>query len=374
MKVAIVNLTAGGMSGGYRKYLQKMLPLMQESLGNGNLCTFFPSQLNETVSFESILLDIRSWTLKGLVHKHGALHDLLRTYDPDVVFIPTGRWVDLGFPTVIMIRNMEPLVLPFKRGSFLASMKNLVRYYAARQASRRAQRVIAVSEYVSDFLEKRWHIEPKKIGIVYHGVEEAPDLASTQRPVALQDMRDEPFIFTAGSIRPARGLEDVIHALSLLPDDLSVLNLVIAGSVNPGTQHYYSKMERLSQNLNVASRIIWAGHLPAHEMSWCFLHSRAFVMSSRVEACPNTALEAMAHGAVCIAGQNPPMPEFFRDAALYYASGDGQSLAKALVQVLYAERPQRVHWTEQAMKRAAGFSWSITADKTIQELERALHE
>ena len=57
-------------------------------------------------------------------------------------------------------------------------------------------------------------------------------------------------------------------------------------------------------------------------------------MTSRVEACPNIALEAMSHGAFCLAADNPPLPEFFQGAALYYRPRSGEALAHAITAAL----------------------------------------
>jgi alpha-1,3-rhamnosyl/mannosyltransferase len=97
----------------------------------------------------------------------------------------------------------------------------------------------------------------------------------------------------------------------------------------------------------------------------------AFVMTSRAEACPNTALEAMSAGAMIVSVDHEPMPEFFGDAALYYRAGDARALAERISTVL-AGRVSPPEIAARARARAAGFTWSTTADRTIHELELAV--
>ena len=95
-------------------------------------------------------------------------------------------------------------------------------------------------------------------------------------------------------------------------------------------------------------------------------------MTSRVEACPNIALEAMSQGCICIAANNPPLPEFFGDAVIFYPPKDGTALAEAIQTVLARDDNQRKVMSEKAKRRAAKFSWDICAEKTVAVLAKAV--
>src|SRR5262249_36626236 len=155
--------------------------------------------------------------------------------------------------------------------------KNTARALEARRACRRAARVIAVSNHVRNFLADRWGVGPAKVGVVYHGVERASGCAPSTTPSVLKDRAPAPFIFTSGSIRPARGLEDVIEALGHL-GDAPRPSLVIAGDVDAEARSYHRRLARRASELGVADRIVWTGLLTAPEMWWCFDACSAFVM------------------------------------------------------------------------------------------------
>jgi glycosyltransferase involved in cell wall biosynthesis len=238
-----------------------------------------------------------------------------------------------------MVRNMEPLTTPFSTSSIFDAARNLARRHEARRACRNAQRVFAVSGFVRDFLTTRWHVPPDRIGLVYHGVDAPLDASGLRPPKSLASLEGKPFVFTAGSIRPARGLEDVILAFSQLGPQRHSHRLIIAGAPT-GSAAYAAKIRRLIATSGIADETVWAGHLTPAEMAWCYLQCSAFAMSSRVEACPNTALEALAHGAAIVSTRNAPMPEFFGDAVRYYEAGDASGLAKGLSEAI-ASRPKR---------------------------------
>src|SRR5262249_30200906 len=89
------------------------------------------------------------------------------------------------------------------------------------------------------------------------------------------------------------------------------------------------------------------------------------------EACPNVALEAMSHGCRVVSTAQPPMPEFFGEAACYYRGGDGSDLAPVARALLDEAAEGARARGEAARVRAAGFRWRETADRTLGELERA---
>ena len=146
--------------------------------------------------------------------------------------------------------------------------------------------------------------------------------------------------------------------------------IVIAGEISPGGAAYRRRLERSAAAAGVDDRIVWAGALDREEMAWCFLQCVAFVMTSRVEACPNLVLEAMSYGCACVSVDRLPMPEFFGTAARYYPAGDGRR-AGQLAATQAANGSDSGRLRHDAEHRARQFAWTTTAEKTVAELEKA---
>jgi glycosyltransferase involved in cell wall biosynthesis len=361
MRLVVLTLTRGSVSGGYRKYLQRLVPLLRAQPDVERLDLFVPPQMAAPGDL--------TWPVGDELRRFRELRKSVAALAPDVVFIPTARVLRVGrVPVVSMIRNMEPLEVPFGGNGLIEGVKNVARARLARHSARRSDRVIAVSNHVRDFLVGRWHVPEERIGVVYHGIDPADPLEPS-RPPALETLGDAPFLFTAGSIRPARGLEDVIQALASLPAEVK---LVIAGTVDRGAEHYARDMRELARVHGVGSRVIWAGHLDHRAMSWCFRRAAFFVMTSRAEACPNIVLEAMTEGAASISTDHPPMPEFFGDSALYYRERDAGALARRLAEGFAAAESTLQELRQRARARAGAFTWEATARATLTELRRAL--
>jgi glycosyltransferase involved in cell wall biosynthesis len=361
MNLAVVNLTSGGLSGGYRKYLQSLIPLLRDHPEIDELANYVPETMTSALQAASVGAMIPYAPREQYTGFRG-LRDAIRATAPDAVFIPTQRWLDCGaIPSIVMVRNMEPLLHPLAGNRALEAGKNLGRAFSARRACRRADRVIAVSQFVGDFLRERWSIPGNKIGVVRHGVSAAARAQDPAKP-------DTPFLFTAGSIRPARGLEDVIGAMEVIQRAQLPHRLIVAGDIGDGNP-YHRKMEALARRLAVEDRISWAGQLGPREMAGHYLGCSAFVMTSRVEACPNVALEAMCNGCVCVSSDAPPMPEFFGSSAYYYRRADAADLGRQLVAILTDTAAPRRADRESTLRT---FSWEKTAEGTVREIQRAI--
>jgi glycosyltransferase involved in cell wall biosynthesis len=369
VRLAIVNLTGGGLSGGYLNYLRKLVPRLQSSPKIEMLAVFAPETAAPRLHDQN--WPIHAWPAADVRWGYPRLKRMLRDLRPDVVFIPTANWLHVGeTPVVVMLRNMEPLEIPFGGNSPGETARNLLRRAAARRACIRASRVIAVSDHVRDFLVRRWRLAADAVPVVYHGVD-AP--TAWREPVVPRELRQQApgeFLFSAGSIRPARGLLDLVEALPQLCALNPRLSAVIAGAADRGTGGYYRSLIARGRQLGIDSRLVWTGPLSEAEMRWCYERCTAFVMTSRAEACPNIALEAMCHGCACVSVEHAPMPEFFADAALYYRAGDPAGLAASLERVL--TEPDIVRTLKQAATlRSHAFDWETTARRTVAELEAA---
>jgi len=373
MRVAIVNLTNGGLSGGYLKYLRRIIPYFEHSRQISDLHIFVPPVFSDLRLFRSSKL--HTWPTLDLVLGFRKLKQQLRQMDIDVVFFPTARRIDCGaVPTVVMVRNMEPLVQPLKGHLFRNGIKNLLRRRITKLACRDATRVVAVSKFVHEFLTDKWNIPACKLSVVRYGTPEPIPSEKTVKPSASQFHNEHPFIFTAGSLVPYRGLEDIIRAMAILNKNGYTQKLLIAGAPIEGTFGYEKQMKQMADKYGIASSIVWLGQLSPEEMSWCFYHCDVFVMTSRVEACPNIALEAMSHRCICISADNPPLPEIFDSSSIYYTAGDGENLAETMKTVFAWNDDQRKSMSEKAGRRAAEFSWDVCARRTIATLIKAVNK
>ena len=164
MRIAVVNLTSGGLSGGYRKYLSRLMPLLANDPRVTALSVFVPEGAAAELDPG---IDVRTWPRQHAGARFTTLVRDVVASAPDVVFVPTARHTQFGnLPVVVMVRNMEPLTVPFDGNTWAEGLKNVARAWEARRACRRAARVIAVSGHVRDFIVSRWQIDRDRKSVV----------------------------------------------------------------------------------------------------------------------------------------------------------------------------------------------------------------
>jgi glycosyltransferase involved in cell wall biosynthesis len=364
IRVAIINLTSGGLSGGNVKTMTNLVPLLRNEPCVSASEVFVPKAVLQLPLLKT--KNLRTWPEQDWMSGYFCLKKQIQKFAPDVIFIPTA--VSLNFkdiPTVVMIRNMEALAKPFGGNSFRVGIKNLLRRYMAKT-------VIAVSDFVKEFLVNKYNIPTYKIDTIYHGVNPPPAPQSTVRPEVPGWQDEQPFLFTAGSLVFYRGLQDIIRTMVLLKNKSLPHKLLVAGASLNGTSKYEKHMKQLADKNGIASRIVWLGQLSPEEMSWCFYHCEAFIMTSRLEACPNLALEALSHGCINISTATPPMPEIFDKEAMYYRAGYPKELVNQIINVTNLKPEQEKYMQNAARARANIFSWPTTVERIIQVLQKSI--
>ncbi len=373
MRIAMINLTLGGMSGGYQTYLRKILPRLAAHRDVEAVLCAAPGSLGVTEWFDALpnvaFADSGRYRLFPRAPRRRLRAELDR-FRPDVIFVPLARrFCFRDIPVVNMVQGMEPLAYDGRENPLLERIKNLLRRRAARSAADHAGGFIAVSNFVRDFLVNQWSVPVERIVVAHYGP--ADPAGRCVRPKSVPGDWAGDFIFTAGAIRPARGLEDLVEALGRLARRSVEARLVIAGATDRRMSFYRRAMEARISRHNLHHAVVWTGRVPKEEMHWCYRNCKIFVMTSRVESFGMIATEAMVAGCVCVAADNPSLPEVFAEAAVYYPPKDAAALAAVVERLLCADSEELTRMSAAARGRAAEFSWDRCAEKTVAQLANA---
>ncbi|MDD5595593.1 MAG: glycosyltransferase family 1 protein [Candidatus Omnitrophica bacterium] len=375
MKIAILNITAGGMSDGYRKYLLNVIPRLARHKKVEALFVGIPETIDFSIR-QNNLHNISWVKIKPSVSfKYNLTVDLrkeLSEFAPDVIFIPTARAiVSQNVPVVNMVQNMLPLLRYKGDIPLVEAVRLKIDRLLIKKAVFLSTYIIAPSLFVKNSLIKEWAVLENKIAVVYFGSE--MENKNCRRPALLPtEITKGNFLFMAGPIEPYKGLEDIIIALKnikVLKKDVPYS--VIAGAHRKSMDGYAGKLKKMIGKNGLDDRIIWAGQLNEEEMNWCYANCSLFLVASRVESMSFISLEAMSHGCLIIAANNPPLPEIHEDSAVYYQPYSGKDLSDKIIEVLSWDLQKRSAISERALKRASEFSWDKTIDQIIRQFEIA---
>jgi len=286
----------------------------------------------------------------------------------DVLLVPYQVGSPIGgTKLVLMLRNMEPLLFKRYRYGSAASLRNHALRFQTVRSLPLADRVIAVSGFVRDYLVGVLGVHSARVRRIYHG----RDLSFSCDGDAQVDGRelaalgvDGEFVFTCGSVLPYRRCEDVIAAFDkCLASRYKEAKLVIAGA---GTDRRYRQtIDRAIAEAGCADRILAVGNVPQGAMRALYRRCRLFVTATEIEACPNIAIEAMSSGCPILSGDSPPLPEIFGGCSLVFEARNVDDLARKMC-LCWEDEHLRRDLKARALGRAADFSWHECAEATFR--------
>jgi glycosyltransferase involved in cell wall biosynthesis len=368
MRVALVNLSTGDISGGYAEYLNQFLTRAGKDNCVSKILFVSIPQVAQKIHLPAKCqhISISRWDV--LLPRKKKIIKAIHEFQPDIVFSPVEKRLPSikDIPLVTMIQNMEPLTTLTSGNTLAWNLRLLLLRRASISAAKSADHVIALSSFVKAFLVNKLDLVEKNISSIPHGFDIMGYLEPIKPPGIIEGQQ---FIFTAGSVLPARGLEDLISAYIELMQKNSIVNkkIYIAGKVIPQHKRWYLNLIKKIRAAGLEQNIIWLGELSKSEMAWCYQNTALFVMTSRVESFGIIALESMALGCPVISSTSPCLPEIYKDYAEYYKPYDHMDLAGKIKQ----------HLDSPAIKPPLSlekYSWDIIFDTTLELFQRLTTE
>ena len=268
------------------------------------------------------------WTLPRLLRRLGAA--LVHTQ----YALPPGDAV----PGIVTIHDLS-----FEREPALMSWQDrLVFRRVVPRAAHRARRVLTVSERTKADLVELYGLPPEKVVVTPNGVDPAfsPGDSPSQARYAL----------AVGAVQPRKNQLAALSAAAT-----AGLPLVVAGPIRD---------EPLAAELRARGADV-RGYVSQEELVGLLRAAACLVQPSRYEGFGLPVLEAMACGTPVVAVDEPALREVAGDAAVIVAERD---LADGIRQAV----ARRDELRAAGLERARAFSWSATAEKTLEVYLEAL--
>jgi glycosyltransferase involved in cell wall biosynthesis len=215
------------------------------------------------------------------------------------------------------------------------------------RSARRAERILAVSERTRQDLVEHYDIDPRKIDIIWNGVDEVfrPDGPRHD---------GQPYLLFVGGLQARKDPAVAIEALSLIGGDL---RLVLAGP----DKGKADEARRAAARFGLEDRVVITGHVESGELASLYRGAEAFVFPSRYEGFGLPIVEAMASGTPVVATAVGAIPEVAGEAAVLVEPGNPVALAGGIERAL-ADRDRLVR---AGLERARLYSWRETAQRTL---------
>lgn len=192
------------------------------------------------------------------------------------------------------------------------------------------------------------------------GPNEGPNLPDPQSA-------DPGYILFVGTVEPRKNLPVLIRALARLRGESASCRLIIAGRLAWG----FAEVEKIVEEERVKDRVVFMGHVSDRELASLYRNALCFVQPSMHEGFGYTISEAMALGCPVIASKIPAHVEVLSDSGVYVSPEDVEGLAGALSRMLGDDR-FRISLAERGMERSKEFTWSRSAERTLDAYRDAI--
>ncbi len=176
----------------------------------------------------------------------------------------------------------------------------------------------------------------------------------------------EDYLLFVGSLEPRKNIGLVIEALERCRFDIP---LVLVGWEAWGEKRWLEA----ARSKGLEKRIFIVGYVDDETLARLYSGATALVYPSLYEGFGLPILEAMACGCPVICSNVSSMPEVAGDAARLIDPFDAEDLAAAIDEVIDSSA-YRAHLFQKGLRRAAAFSWTRTARKTLAVFRKVIEE
>jgi len=276
------------------------------------------------------------------------------------------RYLPKNFPAAITIHDCVHLQSLKYSPSLI---HNLIHRYYFPKSIQRSFKIMAVSNFVADEIQKYFDIPHSSIEVIPLGVNpiflkdgiNSQKVSDTRKRYGL----DSPYILSVGTLEPRKNLSILLHAFSLLPPSLqNKYQLVFAGKKGWRQR----KFTKYLKSYEAKSQVKILGYVPRQDLAHIYSAAQVLVFPSRYEGFGLPLLEAMSAGCPVIACRTAAVQEVASTAAILLSPlSSAEDWSKSLSQVLESSSLKenlRMSGYDQAQK----FSWDNCVRKTTEVL------
>jgi len=168
-----------------------------------------------------------------------------------------------------------------------------------------------------------------------------------------------------GRLHPKKGIENLLQAVKELKQEYA---LTICGAGDDGYKAY---LEQMADNLGIAGRVQFAGHVEGDAKTNIFRDSDICVVPSYTENFGMVVAEALAHGVPVIASKGMPWAEIAERRCGLRVDNDPASLLRAISEISKGDLHQMGlngrNWMQE------NFSWDSVAKDMHSIYQRLVH-
>jgi glycosyltransferase involved in cell wall biosynthesis len=210
-------------------------------------------------------------------------------------------------PTIVFLHDIYCELFPEDFSSFRDKLVRLYNKYQYRLITRKAKRIITVSEFSKNEIAKTFHVPPERIQVIYSSWLHFKAVKPDYSIFSLFPVLEKPFFFSLGTISKRKNMKWIVEYAAKHPED----TFAVSGSKLPTTQDEELNGSPKSKN------IILLGYMDDAKVKALMEKCKAFLLPSYYEGFGLTPLEALSCGAPVIVANAASLPEIYGKTVRY---------------------------------------------------------
>ncbi len=278
-------------------------------------------------------------------------------HNPDVLFIPVHVLPLVhSRKSVVTIHGLEYEYYPKMYPSlFLRYLR-----WSTKYALKHAYKIIAVSNNTKKDLVRLYGGDPKKIEVVYHGVNK------NQKPKTKNQKYKSKIknILYLGRLERKKNVDRLVKAFNVLKTKYEVPHkLVLAGPPGYG----FKEIEKVIKDSKARDDIIQKGYITEEEKWQLLKGADVFSFPSLYEGFGMPVLEAQSVGLPVVTSNISSLPEVVGESALKVNPLNIEEIAESIYRVVSDDK-LRQNLVNRGYENIKRFSWEKCARETLRVL------
>ena len=356
---------------GSSSYINNIVPaILKKDRQNRYLIIKYPKQ---KLSFEQdvnevILSPAGTSDLVQLAWTIGILPFLMWHKKVDVYH--SMKMIGPIWPLTKYVMTMHSIYSNYKGQFPLDPKTRIFIYLNGNRVVTRADRVIAVSDFVGEYLREVFGVPREKIDVIYHGIDSSFQMYSAERilPVLKKFNLPGNYVLCVGNVTPVKNHLTAVRALANEKNRTDV-HLVIAGDTgNP----YAKSVLKEVQTHGLTQRVSFLGFVERTDLIALMSGAKLLLFPSLTEGCPVTMLEALKCGLPIVASKRGGLWDVGKDCCLFVEDPtDDKSFSEHMMHILHSDS-LREGMRQNALSKAREFSWEQAAAAHIRTYESVM--
>jgi glycosyltransferase involved in cell wall biosynthesis len=275
---------------------------------------------------------------------------VVKSIDPDIVHIQT---VFLSLSGLLIKKLLHKPYIIYARGSDVY-LRRWLEDLISKPILKNADAVITLTEDMKSSVRKTCD---RDILVIPNGINLSKFENLSKSFIRSEfGIEDEKIILFVGSLRPVKGVEYLIEAMSFLINKNTKLLLV-------GDGEKRRSLESLAKNFSLSNNVVFVGKVANDAIPKYMAAADILVLPSLSEGFPNTLLEAMASGLPIIATNITGIHEIVKDGenGFLVEPKNPEDIADRITKLL-DDAPLREIISHNNKEKSKQFSWSHIVD------------